>query len=1032
MFVFDRSFYFAVIYKRMEVSPDKYALQKVMIRRSVPLAEAEKHYKSITKRKPRKERATDDWWHFRYLPPTKFVSRSFRTKVVNDDIHLVFGKLKEEHARLEGRGLFDYFKKGYDYVKNKAVDAFNYIKNAVSITDYSATTKPLLEKYGILPIVGITIRREPVNIAVELALQGVSEGKWLDLKKKYGFDEFFHLSMVVTVAGAVERVWKNGVKKMYPKELAIEKLSVVSINEDVEIKPTMETLEVRVTHRFSIKDMFDKAREKYGDTRFFSYSALGNNNCQNFIQMLLTVEGLYTEEVNNFVFQDITALVKELPESTQLFSQGVTHLGALANKYLGIGGAKKPTNEIIIPKEEFVKEHKHLVGLLSKSEDPALQKEAKDQAKELKMKGGKKPCWKGYEMVGMKKKDGKTVPNCVGGKKVCLDDLRGEGISSSKLTTDERREKAVSHMLDLNLARWNQASLAGQPNPDLRHYEAERIYGDLNLPVGDPNRFDMTEDERQRRIKAGWIEDDKKQKGKGGNKSSGFIRAMMARDRASMDEKAKFKEINKKKFASLDRDGFDVKEMTKATHNLTDTKTTLTKNDAIKSFYAFVKANAPQHQPTHAHGTNYVGTYDLDGMYDKWVAQQKQQFEEAKQETDTAVDIPSSFFDLPEPKKVVSRNESEVVVVPVDKVPAVEKKEEKKDEEDRQVVLGRFESPKDVFEREINKMVDYAVKYFRFNDMISYVLQPKHNPHKHGSTWSISDICSMYYYITRYKLPILKLGETEKVRVQKDVNAVLRHSFHSYAERDEYYKEHYNEKHIWLFNDLGRVVEYATSTKAGKESIQHRAEMIKLHLDKGEPQIILYFGIGDKTHGHQNLLLIRAVDKKIYIIDPHGSQTTSVLEPSYKKQKAVIEMIAKLIGDYTVVPSADSCPYIHKEVRRGFQAIESIAGHKMGMCGWWSNFIIEMCCLKPDVPFEALYKEASMLLSDEPEKLFKVVMKYQYTLQQIIIQIAKNAGIDVKDDTDIRNVYMSLSVVLSDRLLDLLGKRREILGYAKL
>ena len=25
----------------------------------------------------------------------------------------------------------------------------------------------------------------------------------------------------------------------------------------------------------------------------------------------------------------------------------------------------------------------------------------------------KKPCWKGYEMVGTKKKNGKKVPNCV-------------------------------------------------------------------------------------------------------------------------------------------------------------------------------------------------------------------------------------------------------------------------------------------------------------------------------------------------------------------------------------------------------------------------------------------------------------------------------------------------------------------------------------------------------------------------------------------------------------------------------------------
>jgi len=290
----------------------------------------------------------------------------------------------------------------------------------------------------------------------------------------------------------------------------------------------------------------------------------------------------------------------------------------------------------------------------------------------------------------------------------------------------------------------------------------------------------------------------------------------------------------------------------------------------------------------------------------------------------------------------------------------------------------------------------------------------------------------MYYYITQYKLPILKLGESEEVRVQKDINARLQTKFRNYPEMNAYIKEHYIEKRIPLYNDLGRVVEYATSTKQGKDSIKHRAEMIKLHLDKGDKQIIIYFGIGAKGHGHQNVLLIRAVDRKVYIIDPHGTQSVSELEPSYKKQKAVVGMIAKLIGDFTVVPSEDSCPYLHRDKKRGFQAIENLSGHREGMCGWWSNFIIELCCLKPDVPFEALYKEASELLSDEPERLFRTVMKYQYNLQQIIIQIAKKAGLDVKEHTDIKNVYATLSLLLSDRIGQLLEKRKEILGYAKL
>lgn len=35
----------------------------------------------------------------------------------------------------------------------------------------------------------------------------------------------------------------------------------------------------------------------------------------------------------------------------------------------------------------------------------------------MKKQPKKDPCWPNYEMVGMKKKDGKTVPNCVPKKK---------------------------------------------------------------------------------------------------------------------------------------------------------------------------------------------------------------------------------------------------------------------------------------------------------------------------------------------------------------------------------------------------------------------------------------------------------------------------------------------------------------------------------------------------------------------------------------------------------------------------------------
>lgn len=324
-----------------------YALQKVQIRNTIPLEEAEAHYKKITKKKPRKIRESKNFYQFRYLPPTKFEKRSFRTKVVNNDIHLIFGKLKDEHHHLEGAGLFDYFTKAYDYVANKASDAFHYVKNAMSILDYSTTTKALLNKYGDYPILSMQLRRVPLSGTLELLLQGISAGKWHDLKAKYGFDKFFHLSMVVMLQGAKDIVLNNGRKLRVAKQLAIEKVEVVSVNENTAITEGMETQDVPLTGKsFTIRDMFTKARQKVGDTKFFAYSALGHNNCQDFIAMLLEAEGLYRGQEKAFVFQDISGLVSELPEGTKAITQGATYLGALANKYLGIGGSRVTLDDI--------------------------------------------------------------------------------------------------------------------------------------------------------------------------------------------------------------------------------------------------------------------------------------------------------------------------------------------------------------------------------------------------------------------------------------------------------------------------------------------------------------------------------------------------------------------------------------------------------------------------------------------------------------------------------------------------------------
>ena len=331
---------------------ENWAIQKVMVKTSVPLAEAEKTYKKITRRAPRKVRATDDWYHFRMIPPTKFVPRSYRTKVINDHTHLVLGRLRPEHQRLKGGGIFDYIKRAASSAvgavtsaaSSAASSVASTLASATSISDYSTKTAAQLKRYGDYPVVAVQVRRVPVHKALDMALQGVSGGKWEELKTKYGFDQFYHSSIVVTLKGKKVGALKPGEGRgvlRTPKKLAIEKLEVVSVNENIEVGPGMETIEVAVQQPFTINEMFAKARASVGDSTFFSYSALGGNNCQRFIKVLLEAEGLYSEPVALFVFQDISSLAAELPGSTLAFADTVTHLGALANKYLGVGGARK-------------------------------------------------------------------------------------------------------------------------------------------------------------------------------------------------------------------------------------------------------------------------------------------------------------------------------------------------------------------------------------------------------------------------------------------------------------------------------------------------------------------------------------------------------------------------------------------------------------------------------------------------------------------------------------------------------------------
>jgi hypothetical protein len=74
---------------------DSYKIHAVVIKKNIGFSEAEKIARDIINNPKRRfYRETSQSWRFRNIPKTKFVEKSYRTKVVNPNVSIIFGKLK--------------------------------------------------------------------------------------------------------------------------------------------------------------------------------------------------------------------------------------------------------------------------------------------------------------------------------------------------------------------------------------------------------------------------------------------------------------------------------------------------------------------------------------------------------------------------------------------------------------------------------------------------------------------------------------------------------------------------------------------------------------------------------------------------------------------------------------------------------------------------------------------------------------------------------------------------------------------------
>lgn len=268
-------------------------------------------------------------YRLQQLPKTKFIGGSMKTIKQGKHIRIKYGTLKDDCQHLlpnmEGKGLFDF-------IKSKAKDLYSGLKSGVSkvfstrLDDYNNTSKETLQKYGDMNIDNLVIYRTPINSMIDKALNVFSLGKFAEMKKKYGFDEFFHLALVAEVKG---------------KNVIIEKNEVINVSTSYKTNDKTETMKVDMKGKpLTINQLMNATREKQKPEDYFSYDAF-NNNCQMFIRALLTNVGLYTKEIDVFLFQNVENLIKEMPTLAKV-AKTATDIGAWFNKLTGKGKGETP------------------------------------------------------------------------------------------------------------------------------------------------------------------------------------------------------------------------------------------------------------------------------------------------------------------------------------------------------------------------------------------------------------------------------------------------------------------------------------------------------------------------------------------------------------------------------------------------------------------------------------------------------------------------------------------------------------------
>ena len=170
---------------------------------------------------------------------------------------------------------------------------------------YPASVQASIDKYGDYVINKVMVKRHGIPHFIQEAAKALSTTP---------FDKLYHLGLLVDLRNSPNP----------PVTLQIDKNATVYVGKPKDRKSDDERIVVATPNPpTTLREFLDRGLEAMGADRFFRYSAF-QHNCQDFVSGLLQANNISSPDVQDFVLQDVSSLLEEMPDWVEPVTQAIT------------------------------------------------------------------------------------------------------------------------------------------------------------------------------------------------------------------------------------------------------------------------------------------------------------------------------------------------------------------------------------------------------------------------------------------------------------------------------------------------------------------------------------------------------------------------------------------------------------------------------------------------------------------------------------------------------------------------------------